>query len=785
MFSISVRVRRFMKFSVMVGNQLLGKSSFLRPFTKSFCHADGRLPNCNTSLSMFLVGVIPWLLVLTAAFSDEGLPTIAIDAGDNTGYLHAYASQELEKYLGKMFLNPISATPGSEGGFQVILGTCDGNPRVAEQVQQGAIRLPEGKNADQGFSLKSMAEKIYITGNEDIGVLYGIYTFLESYGAYFQITGERIPPPVPFFVVQLDQVTEPIFKYRGLLPWENFLCGIAGYNLEDYKLLVERAVRLKFNMLQFHFGPGTAFFSETINGERIKPNYLATPVDYFPTESAIGKGAFGEESIFGARPYVENLGNPDAQADAMESLMREVLNYAKALGMKTVVGFELLASPGANDQQKDEPGHTTKYLNPLNPGDSDITMQRYQSLAKVYPQSDYYWFWQPQGYGMLDQSVDKEVNVRQMREKYSRWTSLEAHAADIDYAYHFKEFLLQLPSEKRATVATAGWFIQHLFPGIHPDFPPEVTFASLNIYDPSETVNKHLDYYNVAKQGRPTWMIDWWEFSGEQWFPQWRVTWQEVMYRKCMEYDVEGVSLAGSKLSGVEHNIRYLADFTWNPSLTVDTFYSDYVQRLYGQDAIPIKEIFLAYDTMAPHIPPATVYDDRPMVLAPGEIFLKSPAFPSDAAELQSDTWLHSVKRSSEIATQQGVLFQKDRESIATIGLVIPGLDEQGQRWAALLLNRLRSRAAYLEAMIALNSSYAAFHAEAAQSGIRGGCGAALTFITAALQSAQEAVEIYAKDVRNRNDLGVIAQMNVQLLQPLRELAVLLGNCSNQQENVQ
>ena len=60
-----------------------------------------------------------------------------------------------------------------------------------------------------------------------------------------------------------------------------------------------------------------------------------------------------------------------------------------------------------------------------------------------------------------------------------------------------------------------------------------------------------------GRQRRPQgWMVEWLVFDGGEWFPQFRVGHQENMYKGFASYGVEGVSLLGWKLSGIEHNVR-------------------------------------------------------------------------------------------------------------------------------------------------------------------------------------------------------------------------------------
>ena len=138
----------------------------------------------------------------------------------------------------------------------------------------------------------------------------------------FRSTASACRRRAAFRVKNLDIAASPTFKYRALLPWDNFLCGMSGWNLEQYTDFIDRAARMKFNMLQFHFYPTLAFFTETWNGKPVDPKFLGSPVDTFKTKGSIGESVFGGIEIFGSKPYVDNLGKPRAQAEACQEMMR-------------------------------------------------------------------------------------------------------------------------------------------------------------------------------------------------------------------------------------------------------------------------------------------------------------------------------------------------------------------------------------------------------------------------------------------------------------------------------
>lgn len=716
--------------------------------------------------------LLPLLLCLLCCLSASGkcARSIRVDLG---GTDSPVIRSEISTYLEKLFTNPVDLT-GKGQTFDIIIGTPASSEHVRAAVKAGKITLPDGPNRDQGYTVKTIGGTIYIASSTREGVLYGLYTFLEAYGAYFQITGERLPAKAAFTAKQIDIKASPAFKYRGLLPWDNFSCGMSGYDLADYEELIDRAARMKLNMLQFHFYPGMAFFTEEWDGKPVSPSCIGMPVDVFNTKGSVGESVFGDTRLFGPRPYIENIGNPRAQAVAVQAVMRKVIDYAHARGMKTCVGFELMHPVGGDGTYTDKPDGGMNYLDPVNPKNADLSVQRFRTLTKTYPNSDYYWMWQSEARGVFGRPVGREPGAAEMRAEYTRWAESPDLAGDVDYAYLFREVAKRLTPEERSRLATGGWNIEHLFPRMNPDFPNDLIFASLNAYH-QPSAQGRMPNYRVAADGRRAWMIEWWEFDGNQWFPQFRVSWQESMYRQCLEYGVEGVTLLGWKLSAVEHNIRYLADFCWNPKLTAAEFHRAYVTRLYGEPAKPLAEVYDAYDKGDPFTPAATPADDRVMLLGAGWMPLPVPSMPGRPEGLDDQGWRNTVQASARIIDDQTKLLAMDERSIAAFQQALPKLDTQGRSWARLMMNRLRFRTLYLKSMMRLNESLIEYDRVGRRDGIEKARVAASEKAKLAADLARQAIKKYAEDIRNRGDQGVIAQLNEQYYQVLRRHARGLG----------
>lgn len=714
----------------------------------------------------------------------EAAKPLNVSFGASSDELAGFAKTELSAYLSKMFTNRlVFVSDGANAGL--IIGTPQTNPMIQKAVDEKLLLLPDGKNADQGYTIKTIGKSIYITGNTDQGVLFGIYEFLEQYGAYFQITGEIIPDKSDFKVKQLDIRKSPVFKYRGVLPWANFLCGISGYNLDDYKLLFDRLTRMKFNMVEYEFFPGMAFFTEEWDGKPVDPNMNGMPVDTFKTKGAVAEKAFKGEAVFGPAGYVNNIGKPRAQAVAMQAMLREVIDYTKHRGWKTCVGFEMMHPVYGSFTFTDKPDGAWNTINPVDPHSADLTAERFRSLVKTYPNADFYMMWQSEGHGFYARPVGREPGAAEMRAKYAGWAQASpvwgntVLSGDIDYAYLFREIANRLTSEERSKLATAGWSIEHLFPNIDSEFPSEVIFSSMNAYNPPPALKHEIASFKVAESGRRTWMIDWWEYDGSLWFPQFRAGWQETMYNKCAEYGVEGVSLVGWKVSGIEHNIRYLEDYSWNPGLSASDFYKDYTSRLYGEKTDVLASMFKAYDKMEPSMPPATVGFAAPMHLGIGIFALKIQSVPSSIDGINDENWKKTIEIAKNMIVEQKNLYDMDGRTVETLRSLMPDITDQQKVWVRLLENRLEFRQLYVKAMIALNESLIVFDEAGRKHGIAEAGRAALKYAEQSVKLTRQAIEKYAEDVRNRGDLGVIAQLNEQHYKILERYMISLGGAKS------
>jgi len=710
---------------------------------------------------MPVVALYMLLGITSAVFAGQG--NIDVYHGNPEGDVGLLAVKELDSYLNKMFVDKVNLKARA-GSAEIVIGTVKDNKLIAEAVKSGKLTLAEGKNDDQGYAIKTIGKEIYVAGKTEVGVLYGVYELLEQYGAFFQISGEILPEKTKFAVKQLDISNTPVFKYRGLMPWDNFLCGMSGYNLEDSQELITRATRMKYNFMNLHFYPGYVMYTEKWDGKELAPQWAAQPNEFAPAGKP-GEKAFGDMKLFCVDPWQDNKDNPLKQAQACQQMFRDVIDYGHGHGWAFVAGFALTQPRGGDFTYTDKPGISWQggmnMPDPLIEHNIDLQVERYRRLTEIYPNADYYWMWQSEGEGGMGRNVSKTAGHKEMRDKYSYWGDVN-RAGDRDYAYMFLKVAEKLTKEERSKLSTGGWDIQHVFPGIHKDFPKEIIFASLNNAYPNAAV-KEADNYRVAADGRRAWMISWWEFDGNQWFPQWRTSWHEKMYNKAVQYDVEGVSQLGWKLSGIEHHPRYLADFAWQPGLSAKEFYKDYVSRVYGYHvADEMAAMFERYDDWEARTPPAVPGDFRPMLLGAGWAPLAIVDVPFTKRALETNEWEDVLRRVKECIRQQNQFMREDLNSIKVLNELLPKMTKDGKKWAKLLLNRFEFRVLYMQATLQVNQAYITYDEVARTQDIKAGAQAAKKHSQEAVRLAAQAIEKYAEDVRNRGDLGVIGQLNTQ-----------------------
>ena len=266
-------------------------------------------------------------------------------------------------------------------------------------------------------------------------------------------------------------------------------------------------------------------------------------------------------------------------------------------------------------------------------------------------------------------------------------------------------------------------------------------------------------------------MIEWSEFDGGEWFPQFRVGRQESMYRNSADY--RSRERIASRLEALGHRAQcaYLSEFSWTPTLGAADFYQNFVRRLYGSDSESIAKVYGDNDAMEPTIPCCLAGLPYPNHFSNGWAYFEPPQPPTTVNGLRNAEWRNRVVAVPAHAKLLRKIQATEAASIAALRAEMPKLDAFGRSQAELLANRFEVRIRYIDAMLALDELAAAYDAVAAKEGIAAARLAAAKLAGKAADHMREAIEEYVENVRNRSDIGVVAQMNEQFYQPMKKVA--------------
>jgi alpha-glucuronidase len=120
------------------------------------------------------------------------------------------AAAELQQFLTEIsgVRLPIITDSQEATGPLIIVGKSTGTDLLK-------IDIPLGRLGREGFALKTLGKHLMIAGGQQLGTMYGVYTFLEKLGCrWFTPEVSQIPRMRTIEVPLLDEVQMPAFEYR-------------------------------------------------------------------------------------------------------------------------------------------------------------------------------------------------------------------------------------------------------------------------------------------------------------------------------------------------------------------------------------------------------------------------------------------------------------------------------------------------------------------------------------------------------------------------------------------
>jgi len=514
--------------------------------------------------------LLVWVCVLSMTVAMAAEPFCTVVRPEASPPLIVQAAAELSCYLERLTDGPVPIATAAEGGPSIILR------RSPEDVALG----------DEGYDIVGQADedapRVTITAQTSLGVLHGAYRLLREYGLGFYFDGDSIPTQAPKRFLLLTIRSTPVFAIRGSLPWYNFLNSPTTWDEQDFRFFADQIIRSGQNFVGFHSYDYEPFAAYSYEGQLTGGQPLATTRQSVWGTQPLPVDAFG----FGTARFFpgEYWGSDAAQAEgtreelvaAHKALLARGLQYASARGVKTCLGFEVSGDP-------------------TNLEETQRFRARLQQLLVDYPMLDYVWLWQPEGQSVRGSGPPplRSQAGRVYREWEQAFSAIDTPARKWEgmrVAYYARLARQTMDGiAPKVDLVLSGWggdnwlHVSDYFPCWDKVLDKRIIFAALDNIRVTPTISHG---YSLPAD-RERWAIPWYEYDGDQWFPQANAHVFAQTVRDARQKGCRGLLGIHWRTKEVGESQALAAQYAWSPEQSLEEFYTDYGVRRVGTEYGP------------------------------------------------------------------------------------------------------------------------------------------------------------------------------------------------------
>jgi len=521
------------------------------------------------------------VLVIAAFAAGQALagPFCQVVTGKNPAPLVRQAATELSSYLARLTDGPIPVAEEGTGG----------DARILLRVEPAATNASE---EEYTIGPTERPRTVSINGTA-LGVLHGAYRLLREYGIGFYFDGDAIPtePPATFLTPTVHG--SPAFAIRGSLPWYNFLDSPTTWDDQDFRFFADQIIRSGQNFIGFHTYDFEPFAAYEWDGKLVGGEPLMTTADHvWGTEPlAVDAFGFGTGRFFPSKFWGSDVarmeGSREQRIVAQKALFARGLSYASARGVKTCLGFEVSGDPTDPNEQRQ-------------------FRARLRQLLIDYPMLDYVWLWQPEARSI--EGTAPPPLRSQGGKLYRDWEQAFAYVGGparmwegmrvAGYGRLGQELVDDICGERQAgedagaprgrqrpvRLILSGWGGDHhlhvsdYFPAWDKVLDKRIIFAALD----DIVVGPKVSQYYELPPDRERWAIPWYEFDGDQWFPQANAHVFAETVRDAKAKGCQGLLAIHWRTKEVGESQALCAQYAWNPEETLEQFYRGYGTRRVG-----------------------------------------------------------------------------------------------------------------------------------------------------------------------------------------------------------
>lgn len=539
----------------------------------------------------------------------EGRAEAVIVVGRASSPFYWWVGGELQRCLRELTgadLAMVNHDDLPAGKTRIVVGGPESNPLAADAQQKGLAQFP-GLKPD-GFILKTVelgdAPAILVAGRDETSTMYAAYELLERLGVVFQLTGDIIPQRLTDLKQPtLDVRMEPSLKYRGLhfrhmwMPW----MGMA-----DFHRMIDQMAKMKLNYLEFYWYVGGPWIEYSHQGEKRciddvytkDSGYLTwhvTAGQFKASDVMIGRELFKQERV--CMPEFASVQNQEEAYWVARQWLTEAIDYAHQRKIRVWLGKGdcpfVPPNLGRHSplSKPDVAGLFGTAMPPGDPAGMEIWEAMLTSMIATYPKADGYWIWLAE----VGATVTGDPASQKVLRQYDP-VRFGASDSDMGLVHYGKELIERLKRRhSKAKVGLAVLNRANLFRTMDPLVPKDVPFQSMESgacwHKGTPVPMEHFD----GMPGRETFLVPRLDDDMNEFAMQFNVALYEFdrVLTGSVQYQVSGIAPQTGKLRGLEQNARFIAEGTWNPSLTTDQFYESYLRSIFGNEAL--DEMLPAY----------------------------------------------------------------------------------------------------------------------------------------------------------------------------------------------
>ena len=567
---------------------------------------------------------------------ENGVPRGAVVVGAEADEFHRFVAGELQAHLerlsgGRIPVITEAELPGSperERAGLILVGGPDANAAARRLSDRGAVDFTV-LHAQGGYLLKTVEldgrAAVVAGGNDPAGTMYAAYELLERLGIVFQLSNDVVPERKPTLdLPELNVAVNPARKYRGVHVWH----GYSWYmGLDEYRHLIDQLAKLKMNVLQFAWGMGAAWVRLSYRGVQgeltttVESGHLAIGRDSRSwgrsvhtttgtrADLRVGADCYDHERLC-APEFRDVQSEEDAYRVAIPFL-REIIRHAhrRQVQVRLVTGELPFVPPNLAPQSAKvdhglAPSESYSFqrycgvaVAPGDPAALDIWELAMRAIIETYPEADSYGFWAPEHSpdfddprtrALLGESAAILEHIPPLEEIHATGNLIPRTPRDLEcdalQMYLAAELIRRLKRHHpEAQIGVGVLFRGYLMRALDAVLPADAWIANM---ENCGNAGPLMERYE-GMPGRDLMVVPRIVDDGCELHMQMHATMfdRDQIVTGAERFGATGIIGQLGKERGQECTTRFLADGCWTPDLDCESFYTGYLERLYGLDA--------------------------------------------------------------------------------------------------------------------------------------------------------------------------------------------------------